>query len=327
MKMTIRILLLQLWIAAAAPAQPALSNSDVVKLSKAGLSDDFILNLIDQQGSNLSSDVPSLIEMKTAGVNERILTAVTKKSPPPEPLNSDSVLRLVKAGFDDNFIAGLLTRQPEKLALDASRIAALKQEGVSEPILSLMMSRSVERTLPGNSEISVRIIDPIDSQKDDPGKQFRASLEDPILIGSDEVVPKGADATVRLATEKESGKITGKTELEVELVSIRVSGQTIPVASSSVTEYSKSRGARTAKSAAAVGAVGAIIGAIAGGGKGAAIGAGAGAAAGVGAQVFMKGQRVLIPSETVLTFTTRDPIKLPDSNGQGTGSRQAKPPQ
>ena len=58
-------------------------------------------------------------------------------------------------------------------------------------------------------------------------------------------------------------------------------------------------------------AVGAIIGAIAGGGSGAAMGAGAGAAAGAGSQVFMKGQRVRIPSETLLTFTTEAPVKLP----------------
>ena len=85
----------------------------------------------------------------------------------------------------------------------------------------------------------------------------------------------------------------------------------MPVNSTSVTEGSRSRGERTAKGAAAAGAVGAIIGAIAGGGKGTAIGAGAGAAAGAGSQVFMKGQRVRIPLETVLTFTTQMPIQLP----------------
>jgi hypothetical protein len=56
--------------------------------------------------------------------------------------------------------------------------------------------------------------------------------------------------------------------------------------------------------------VGAIIGGIAGGGKGAAIGAGAGAAAGAGSQVFMKGQRVRIPSETSLYFTTQQPVAI-----------------
>ncbi len=56
--------------------------------------------------------------------------------------------------------------------------------------------------------------------------------------------------------------------------------------------------------------MGAIIGAIAGGGKGAAIGAAAGGAAGAGAEVVTKGQRVKIPSETILTFVTENPAHL-----------------
>ena len=156
----------------------------------------------------------------------------------------------------------------------------------------------------------MRLIDSIDSENNREGDEFRASLEDPITVGNDTVAPRGADAKVRLVTEKDSGKLTGKTELTVQLVSVVVNGKTVPVNSSSVSEYSGSRGARTAKSAAAVGAIGAVIGAIAGGGKGAAIGAAAGAGAGAGAQVFMKGQKVHIPSETVLTFTTAGALRL-----------------
>lgn len=304
-------LLLPLLVAGAALAQPPLSDSDVIKLAKAGLSDDFILNVISQQKSALSSDVSSLIEMKTAGVNERILTAITQKSPPPEPLNSDSVIRLVKAGFSDTFIADLLKAQPGKFSLTASRIVELREAGVSERILSEMVSQGGERTLPAGAEITVRLIDSIDSQRDSAGQNFHASLDQPIMIGNDVIAPKGAEATVRLAEDKDAGKFSGKAALTVELISIQVNHRAVPVTTSSVTEFSNSRTARTAKSAAIVGALGAIIGGIAGGGQGAAIGAGAGAAAGAGGQAVMKGPSVKIPSETLLTFTTRDPVKLP----------------
>jgi hypothetical protein len=56
--------------------------------------------------------------------------------------------------------------------------------------------------------------------------------------------------------------------------------------------------------------VGAIIGAIAGGGKGAAIGAGAGSAAGAGVQVFTRGQQVKVPSETLLEFRLQQPAMV-----------------
>jgi hypothetical protein len=304
--------ILLLWVASAAlRAQPALSNSDVIKMAKSGLSDDFITNLIDQQGSHLSSDVASLIEMEKAGVNERILAEVIKKAPSQEPLNSDSVLRLVQAGFSDNFIASLIMSQPGKFSVSGSRILELKQAGVSERLLSLMVGESGARTLPGGTAISVRLIDSIDSEKDKAGDEFRASLEDPIKIGDVVVAAKGADARVRLVEDKQAGKFTGKAELTIQLLSFAANGKTVPVETASVSEYSKSQGASTAKKAAAVGAVGAIIGAIAGGGEGAAIGAGAGAAAGAGSGVFMKGQRVKIPSETLLTFTTRQDVRLP----------------
>jgi len=292
-------------------AQPTLSNSDVIKMSNAGLSEDFITNLIDQQGSRLSSDVSSLIDMKMAGVNERILSAIVKKAPSPEPLNGDSVLRLTKAGFSDNFIADLIGRQPTKFSVSGARIVELKEAGVSERILALMVNESGARDLRAGTQISIRLIDSIDSEKDKSGDEFRATLEDPITIGDEVVVKKGADARVRLTEDKQSGKFTGKAELTVQLLSIMVNGKTLPISSTSVTEYSKSQTKSTVEKAAVVGAVGALIGGLAGGGKGAGIGAGAGAAAGAGSGVFMKGQRVKIPSETVLTFTTQQDVRLP----------------
>jgi outer membrane lipoprotein SlyB len=57
-------------------------------------------------------------------------------------------------------------------------------------------------------------------------------------------------------------------------------------------------------------ALGAIIGAIAGGGRGAAIGAVTGAAAGGAVQVMTKGPKVKIPSETRLTFILENAVRL-----------------
>ena len=55
---------------------------------------------------------------------------------------------------------------------------------------------------------------------------------------------------------------------------------------------------------------GAIIGAIAGGGKGAAIGAVLGGGAGAGAEVLTKGKQVKVPAETVLTFQLDSDLHL-----------------
>ena len=291
-------------------AQQAVSNADVVKLTQSGLSEDFILKLIDTQGSQLSTDASSLVQLKKDGVHERVITAITRKSPSREKLNTDSILSLAKAGFTDSFVIDLMARQPGTYNTDASRLVELKQAGLSERVLAKMVNQSGGRELVSGTTIRVRMIDAIDSDKAIEGEQFRASLDEALTISGETVAPRGADAKVRIIEEKDSGKFTGRTELTIQLVSVVVNGQPVAITTSTVSQESGSRGARTAKSAAAVGAVGAVIGAIAGGGKGAAIGAAAGGAAGAGAQVFMKGQRVRIPSETILSFTTNAAVKL-----------------
>lgn len=164
--------------------------------------------------------------------------------------------------------------------------------------------------LPAGTNIVVRMIDAVDSEKNSVGQTFAASLDEPVMIDGQVVIPRGADATVKLADSKESGKLTGKAELTLDLVSVKVNGRTVDINTETVSRESSSRGARTAKVAGGTAALGAIIGAIAGGGTGAAIGAAAGGAAGAGAEIVTKGQTVKIPSETRLTFVVDTPVRL-----------------
>jgi len=305
------VCLLLVLLPAALAAQTALTNDDLIKLVKAGLSEDFILNLIQQQPSNLATEAWRLVELKEGGVSERLIAAAVKKNPPTEPLTTDGLVNLVKAKFSENFLLDLLAAQPARISTDAANLVRLKQAGVGERVLAALVGKAASREIPAGTSVVVRLIDSIDSETNKAGDTFRASLEEPLVLGGETIAPKGADAVVKLAAEQESGKLTGKTELSVRLVSLTIGGKAVTLETSAVSQASGSQGAQTAKTAAAVGAVGAIIGAIAGGGRGAAIGAGAGAAAGAGSQVFLGGQRVRIPSETVLAFTLSSPVKLP----------------
>ena len=164
--------------------------------------------------------------------------------------------------------------------------------------------------LSAGTNIVVRTIDGIDSEMARVGQTFAASVDEPVMISGQTVIPRGADVTLKLVDSKESGKLAGRTELTLDLMSVKVNGRMVDVNTQTVSRESSSRGARTAKVAGGTAAVGAIIGAIAGGGKGAAIGAGAGAAAGAGAEIVTKGQRVKIPSETRLTFVLDTPVNI-----------------
>jgi hypothetical protein len=164
--------------------------------------------------------------------------------------------------------------------------------------------------LQAGTRLVIRMIDGVDSERNSVGQTFAASLDEPVVINGQTVIPRGADVVVKLVDAKESGKFTGRTSLTLDLMSLKVNGRLVDVNTETVTEQSSSRGARTAKVAGGTAALGTIIGAIAGGGKGAAIGLGAGAAAGAGAEILTKGQRVKIPSETRLTFVLENAVHL-----------------
>jgi hypothetical protein len=139
-------------------------------------------------------------------------------------------------------------------------------------------------TLPAGTSLVIRMIDGVDSERNSVGQTFAASMDEPVVINGETVIPRGADVVVKLVDAKESGKLTGRTTLTLDLMSLKVNGRMVDVNTETVTEESSSRGARTAKVAGGTAVLGTIIGAIAGGGKGAAIGLVAGAAAGAGAE-------------------------------------------
>ncbi len=151
-------------------------------------------------------------------------------------------------------------------------------------------------TVPANTIVTVRMIDSIDSKTNQAGQVFKASLDAPIV--ADEVSASSA------------GRMTGRSELGLELSGIVFQGKTYNVVSSDVKQSGASRGKRTAETIGGGAALGALIGAVAGGGKGAAIGAAVGGGAGTGVQVFTKGQQVKIPSETRLDFTLQQPLEI-----------------
>ena len=170
---------------------------------------------------------------------------------------------------------------------------------------------ATERTeLAAGTSLVVRLIDDVDSERDAVGQTFRASIDEPVVLDGRTVIPRGADVVAKLVADRQAGRLTGRTELTLDLQSVTVNGRKVEVTTQEVTQQSESRTRETATRTGGAAALGAVIGAIAGGGKGAAIGAVTGAAAGGAVQVLTKGPKVRIPSETRLTFTLQNPLTL-----------------
>jgi hypothetical protein len=165
-------------------------------------------------------------------------------------------------------------------------------------------------TIPAGMAITVRTATEIDTDRNRVGDAFDAVLDSDLMAGTQVAVPRGATVKGRIAYAQESGKLSGQSQLVLELTEMTTNGRTYPLRTSDYTEMGSSRGTRTAQTVGGTAALGAIIGAIAGGGKGAAIGAASGAAVGTGVQVVTKGQVLRVPVETILEFKLQSPLTI-----------------
>ncbi len=169
-------------------------------------------------------------------------------------------------------------------------------------------------TVPAGTHLIVRMMTTIDSATNHAGDKFQATLAQPLVIGSGTVVaPKDAMVYGHLTQATQSGKMMGKSELRLELTGIDINNRVIPIVTSDYQLAAKSRSTQTAQRMGIGVGVGALIGAIAAGGKGAAIGAAVGAGGAGALQVMTKGPQVHIPSETELDFTLAQPFTVPAS--------------
>ena len=166
-------------------------------------------------------------------------------------------------------------------------------------------------TLNAGTLIPVRLVDGLSAERNLPGDSFTATLDKELVVDGFVIAERGARVEGRVTASDRGGKVRGVSSLAVEITRIHLSdGQTIAVQSNSFERRAdESRGQDAAKIGGGA-ALGAIIGAVAGGGKGAAIGAGVGGAAGAGDVLMTRGKPAGLPSETRVTFRLRAPVTV-----------------
>jgi hypothetical protein len=174
-------------------------------------------------------------------------------------------------------------------------------------------------TIEQGTQMTIRLIDSIDSEKNQVGDTFHATLNAPLSAEGTEAIPAGTDVTGHIVDLKSSGKFAGQSLVVLQLDSISSNGKSYNLQTDQYRKEGSSRGKNTAEKVGGGAIIGGIIGAIAGGGKGAAIGSAAGAGVGGGAQAASKKQSIKLPSETILNFTLQAPvtvIKPQDRSGE-----------
>jgi hypothetical protein len=217
---------------------------------------------------------------------------------------------------DDNQIADNSTAHQQEPSSELAATPDTQAQPVPPPAPQPVLPHTPPPPQPrqiavsANSTLTVRMIDGVDSSVNNAGEIFHASLESPLVVDNDVVVPRGADIYVRLVSASSAGRMKGKSELHLELVKMEFQGRSYPLESSTYSVTGSSRGKNTAAKVGGGAALGAIIGALAGGGKGAGIGAGVGAAGGAIYQGATKGKQIKIPAETKLDFELEQPVTV-----------------
>ena len=166
-------------------------------------------------------------------------------------------------------------------------------------------------TVPAGMRLLIRTMDPIDSSKQKAGYRFTASLETNLQAEDTVVAPRGSTGSGRLAGASSAGRMSGSSQLTLELTDIVINGTAYPLLTSTFEVKGKGEGKKTAGKVLGGTGLGALIGGLAGGGTGAAIGALAGAAGGTAVAASKKGEQLQIPSESLLEFRLEQPVSLP----------------
>jgi hypothetical protein len=200
------------------------------------------------------------------------------------------------------------SRAPSSENAEASPAAPSAENAEALPGRSLFASK--QTTLPAGTVVTVRLGQSVGSKISSSGDYFSATVAKPVQVGGKTVVPAGAEASGRVVEAVAQGRFKGAAVLRLVLESVTVNGEARDVKTSSVSRSLKGKGKRTATLIGGGAGAGALIGGLAGGGKGALIGAAAGAGAGTAGAAYTGNKEIVLPAESILSFTLTEPITI-----------------
>ena len=203
-----------------------------------------------------------------------------------------------KSNSGDGSSAGGDVANPSSSSGDASGGSA---SGSAKPA-----DEAKPTVVPVGTVLTVNLGEAVGSKISQPGQTFSATLAQPVTVGGETVIAKGAKASGTVVDAKPLGRFKGGAVLQLKLNSV----SDLPVETSSVVRTEKGKGKRTATMVGGGAGLGALIGGLAGGGKGAAIGAIAGAGAGTAGTAYTGNKDVVLPAESAVSFKLEQPLEI-----------------
>lgn len=159
---------------------------------------------------------------------------------------------------------------------------------------------------PRGTRVVVRTNQTLSASRNEVGDAFSGVLEEPIISHGTTLFSRGTRVSGTVVAAKGRGRFKGEGAIGIEIASIG----SARVHTSEYEKESKGKGKRTGTLIGGGAGLGALIGGLAGGGKGAVIGGLAGAGAGTAGAAYTGNKDVIIPSESVITFSLLDPLTV-----------------
>lgn len=218
------------------------------------------------------------------------------------------------------FYARVIANMVALLLLTAAPVHAVAQRSRASA------KRPVYYTVKAGHVLRVRLNNELDSEKARVGDRFTATTVDPVYAGGGvEVIPPASTLVGEVTNVKRAGRKGEPATLDVRFVGLRLPNGSKRQLSGSLSELDSSSGTsdnegtvsakktshRNAKFIGGGAAGGALLGAIAGGGKGALIGGIVGGGAGIVGGRVKKGHEVNVKSGTEFGVILNRSVSLP----------------
>ena len=172
-------------------------------------------------------------------------------------------------------------------------------------------ARSTALRLPAGSWITIRVNQPLSSNRNQAGDAFAGTLLQPLVVDGLVVARRGQIIGGRVVEAKKAGRVTGTSRLGIEVTEISlVDGQQLPVKTQLIERRGDTSVGRDVGAVGVTAGAGAAIGAGVAGGFGAGVGALAGAAISTIGVLVTRGKPTVVYPETALTFRLESPLRI-----------------
>lgn len=167
-----------------------------------------------------------------------------------------------------------------------------------------------QTAIPIGTPVDIRLNQGISSDEVEPGQTFTATLVTPLTLNGKVIAPTGSDALVKVVNVQAAGKVSGRAEVDLQLIQISAGGKRYTVSTAAHPFLGPQQTIEATKRGAIGGAIGAGVGFLGGklfhhGGTGAGIGAAGGGTVGV---LTTKPKPVVIQPETILHYRLTRPL-------------------